>query len=306
MPSLPKIIAYGTHPTAGILDGEVEVTEKVDGSQFGFGWDDQGRIVTRSKGRMLDENCDKLFKMAWLYITKKLESFGPPPATPIYFYAEVLASPKHNTLAYERAPKNNLALYAAMDEHGVWMSYEDLEEWAKDLEIDVVPLIYKGPGMQIPEMSEMLERDSYLGAEKIEGVVIKRHDKLIQIGPTVQPCWAKYVRADFKERNHAAWDGKAKGAKYGLEELLVTYCTEARWEKAIHRLRDEGKLTQEMRDLALLVPEIQRDLVEEELEGFGRELAVMFEGRLRRAATAGFPEYYRARLTESTDLVTGA
>jgi len=48
--SFPKIYSYGYKEVSGILTGEIEVTEKIDGSQFNFGLVD-GEIYFRSKGK---------------------------------------------------------------------------------------------------------------------------------------------------------------------------------------------------------------------------------------------------------------
>lgn len=49
-----------------------------------------------------------------------------------------------------------------------------------------------------------------------------------------------------------------------LELLYDSYRTEARWQKAVQHLRDEGKLLGEPKDIGPLMAEIWRDLVEEE------------------------------------------
>ena len=43
----------GDKQISDLFDGEVEITEKLDGSQFGFGRVD-GELVIRSKGREID------------------------------------------------------------------------------------------------------------------------------------------------------------------------------------------------------------------------------------------------------------
>lgn len=47
--AFPKIFAIGTKYIDSIFDNEVEITEKVDGSQFAFGKID-GEVYCRSKG----------------------------------------------------------------------------------------------------------------------------------------------------------------------------------------------------------------------------------------------------------------
>jgi len=57
----PKIFAVGTDYIRDIFKDEVEVTEKVDGSQFAFGKID-GVVHMRSKGaKLYAENPEKMF-----------------------------------------------------------------------------------------------------------------------------------------------------------------------------------------------------------------------------------------------------
>ena len=59
--AFPKIIALGGVGIGSIFDEEVEITEKLDGSQFGFGIVDD-TLVVRSKGKEQDlDNPDKMF-----------------------------------------------------------------------------------------------------------------------------------------------------------------------------------------------------------------------------------------------------
>jgi len=96
--AFPKILHIGDKQIADLFEGEVEITEKVDGSQFGFG-KVKGRLFVRSKGRELDlDNPDQMFKLGVEYV-KSIEDKIPDNTT---FYGEYLQKPKHNTLAYDR------------------------------------------------------------------------------------------------------------------------------------------------------------------------------------------------------------
>ena len=67
--SFPKIFGVGANRAVqDIFSGPVEVTEKVDGSQFAFGRID-GEIVMRSKGRVIDVGtADAMFQKAEDYV----------------------------------------------------------------------------------------------------------------------------------------------------------------------------------------------------------------------------------------------
>lgn len=50
LPSIPKIYALGQRWNHGIFEDLVQVEEKIDGSQFSFGFVD-GKVECRSKGQ---------------------------------------------------------------------------------------------------------------------------------------------------------------------------------------------------------------------------------------------------------------
>lgn len=143
--SFPKIFAIGTKYILDIFNDEVEITEKVDGSQFVFG-KVGGEVILRSKGAdLFMDNPEKMFKRAIDYIATIKDKLPED----IIFYSEYLKSPHHNILTYERTPKNNLILFGVStpsDEFiGDWRKYVDLLEGSprdigklmKELSIDV-------------------------------------------------------------------------------------------------------------------------------------------------------------------------
>jgi len=104
--AFPKIFAIGTDYIRDIFCEEVEVTEKIDGSQFAFGRVN-GELYLRSKGAQLyTENPEKMFAEAIAYVGQIQDRLPEG----MIFYAEYLKKPKHNTLKYERVPKNHLML----------------------------------------------------------------------------------------------------------------------------------------------------------------------------------------------------
>jgi len=106
--AFPKIFTLGTAYVKDIFNEDVEISEKIDGSQFAFGRIN-GEVVLRSKGRqMFLESPDQMFLEACMFVNSNSHLFPDD----IIFYAEYLKKPKHNTLKYDRIPKNHLMLFA--------------------------------------------------------------------------------------------------------------------------------------------------------------------------------------------------
>ena len=300
VPSYPKILAVGAEPIQQLFDDEVEVTEKIDGSMFAFGvteTDGHKELTIRSKGvQIFVDNIPKMFKKAVDYIlTIEDKILELPPET--YFYTEYLAKPKHNVLAYDRVPKNNLILFGVCVENGWVKDWKKLKGLADKLEIEVVPLLVQKKIKTIEDLKEILEMKSVLGNEIVEGIVVKNYKQLWMLGNRVYPQFGKYVREVFKERHLNEWS-KGHKPKDILREYIEGFRTEARWLKGIQHLKEKGELEFQPRDIGKLMKEIHLDIVAEEKENIKKELYKMFIKRIKRKATAGFAEFYKTWLAE--------
>lgn len=291
--AFPKIFAIGTDYISSIFEGNVEITEKVDGSQFVFG-NIKGELFVRSKGKqMVLEAPEKMFRVAVDYALKVQDKI--PDNT--VFYCEYLQVPHHNVLNYERTPKNNLVLFAVSDEYDNFENnYKEIKKYAKLLDIDIVPLLYEGEIKKTDELLKMLETDSYLGGQKVEGIVVKNYDKPFLLGGQPIPLMAgKFVSEKFKEV-HKSTGGREHTGKGRWETFKDTYATEARWNKAIQHLKEKGELTNTPKDIGKLIIEIQKDIGEEEKETIKKFLWKEFGKELLRRSGRGFPEYYKEKL----------
>ena len=278
-----------------ILDNEIEITEKIDGSSFSFG-KVGGVIYCRSKRAILYGNAsDQMFGKAIDYV----HSIQDRLQEGIIYHAEYLQKPKHNAIKYERVPKNHLALYGVKDHHtGSFVSnYGDLSYIANNLGIDVAPLIYYGRLSMLCTIKSLIERKSYLGDVNIEGVVVKNYQQSMHIGDVFFPIMCgKFVSEEFKEQ---ASDWKKEHTNVGQwEAYKLSYRTEARWDKAIQHLRDDGLLQVAPQDIGPLIKEVQRDIADECKEDIKEFLWNHFGKEILRISTHGLPEYYKEKLLE--------
>lgn len=300
VPRYTKVLAIGSAMTGNALTGEVVIQEKVDGSQFRFGVNQDGEIVMGSKGLDFEGRVEKMFLEAWNHIMSKegvMKVIAKDYDGEVYLYAEYLRKPKHNTLSYGNIPQNHLVLFDGMGK-GSWLSRKELESIAKALDIDLIPELFRGEATT-DTIKEFLTSDSFLGKEKMEGVVIKNYNQSIMLGGMVLPLFTKYVREDFKERNHAEWS--TKKPRNNLDLYTQSFKSEARWVKAVQHLRDAGKLEESPRDIGKLIPEVQKDIIEEESENIKNELYKLFIDDIQRAAIGGLPQWYKERLLNNVN-----
>ena len=289
----PKILHLGDKQISDLLSGEVEITEKVDGSQLGFG-KVNGRLFVRSKGQELDLDMPNAMFIKAVDYVKSIEDRLPNNYT---FYGEFLNKPKHNTLAYDRVPKNNIALYGVYDyttkEH---IGYSEIELWAEKLGVETVRLIHKGEATSEGILKMVKDTVSQLGGQNIEGVVVKAYKPWLFLGSIPLTVMAgKYVTEEFKEVHNKNW--KAENTNKGQLEVAVSkFKSEARWNKAIQHLRDDGRLTGTPKDIGELFKEVRVDIETEEKENIKDILYVIFKEKFLKEATNGMPRWYKEKL----------
>lgn len=299
MDAFPKIFSFGTRYVENIFDDEVEVTEKVDGSQIGFCNSSKYGLVTRSKGRIF-EVPDKMFE-AGAEVIRSLYDNGQLPKD-YAFYGEYLRVPDHNTLAYGRIPTNHIALFGVQDPNGNFLEHYKIRDWADKLGLDCVSLIYFGKLSTLEQIKDLMSQESFLGKARIEGVVVKNYHKPYLYsgsGKVFNIMCAKYVSEAFKEVHRESW-----GPKHSNVDKWSAYKegfkTEARWRKAIEHLRDDGKLLNEPKDIGPLIKELYRDIEEECKEEIKEFLWNLHKDEVMRKAVYGFPEFYKQYLVEKT------
>lgn len=300
--TFPKIFPVGSDFIPDLFKGEVEITEKIDGSQFGFGVTEQGEVVVRSKGKeMALDNPEKMFKAAVDYVISiedKLKELPGKLGVPsISFYGEYLGSPSHNVLKYGRIPNNHIMIFGVMVGESFVKDHVALQGFAAMVGLETVPLIYRGEIQSYEELQKFMDTDSVLGVEKSEGIVIKNYLAPCILGNMVLPSMAKYVREDFKERHASDW-GPKFSTPNKLEVYFSSFKSEARWHKAIQHLQEKGELTNSPKDIGKLLEEIERDIIEEEKENIMKELYKIFKDQILRKARQGFPEFYKAELAK--------
>lgn len=288
--AFPKIFTVGTDYIRDIFAEPVEVTEKIDGSQFAFGRVN-GELWIRSKGAQLYiENPEKMFAEGIAYIEQIQERLPEG----IVFYTEYLKKPKHNTLTYDRIPRNHMMLFGVM--HVSQKFYTNIEEYANLLDIETVPVLGRRIIKNFSELAEMLDRESVLGGAKIEGVVVKNFARQFLLGGRPMPLMAgKFVSESFKEVHRERWGTEEKG-KSRMEVFFDSFRTTSRWEKAVQHLAERGELKNEPQDIGKLLKEVHADIEAEEMENVKLFLWNEFRGKLKRRATGGLPEWYKVKL----------
>ena len=264
-------------------------------SQLSFGRKD-GELFVRSKNKMVNLDApDNMFGPAVAVLKDRSLPDG------YVFRGEYLNKPKHNVLAYDRIPQDHIIIYDIEDGDGSnhYLPPDVVEEVAADLAFEVVPTLGYCDFEDISEGSIgiWMQRQSILGGQLIEGLVIKCYDLFDSRDKTLM---CKYVRPEFKEMH----TGMKVHRKNIIMEIGDKLSTPARFEKAVQHARDEGLLVDEPKDIGVLMRELNEDF-EEHIDEIKNLLYANYRKAILRVANRGFADWYKARLiSESVNLTT--
>lgn len=286
--SYPKVYNLGHKAIEDLFKDEVTVEEKIDGSQFSFGFiadeNDTYELKCRSHNQQIDmDNIPKMFRKA--VETAKILI---PKLTPGWIYrCEYLEKPHHNVLTYDRVPKHHLIIFDIEKGDQDFLPPCDRAGYAKWIGLETVPVFYYGKLDSYEEMVELLKKISCLGGEQIEGLVFKNRHRF---GIDGKVLMGKHVREAYRERHQKEF--KAQG-KHVIQKIGGSLHTEARWLKAIQHLKERGKLSDSPKDIGNLLKEISTDIYTECADDIKEALFQAHWKMICKIATKGFPEFYK-------------
>lgn len=291
----PSIYSFGHPAVKDILKLPVIVEEKIDGSQFSFSLLPSGEMVFRSKGAIVyPETAQKLFIPA----IETAFSIKDKLIVGAVYRGEALYRPKHNCLAYSRAPKGGFILFDVMIGPEDYIPYDQKAHTAELLGLEVVPKLYEGKVESFEQIMSLLDRESCLGGVKIEGIVVKQYG---MFGEDKKPIFAKHVSEEFKEKHGQEWKSGNPGKSDFVFNIGEIYRHENRWLKAIQHLSESGQLTNTPKDIGVLIREINLDILKEEEYTIKQKLFDYFWNKqISRQVTRGFPEFYKEYLIKNS------
>lgn len=241
------------------IDGEdlIYIQEKVDGGSFRFYISEEGNLIFGSRNQQLtssegeDTNVQKNFMRCINHVRgylgdKDLSKYGG-----LIFYAECMV--KH-TIGYDWENTPPFLGFDILDTNtDEFKSIDEMYSIYKDLGLDTVPLIKTIKAKEIKEFTDKdVPKSKYYGGQS-EGVVFKNSSKQV---------YAKYVREAFKEKNKEEFGLSKKHTETDEDYFTAVYCTNARIEKIVWKLTDDGyKLHLSM--MPELIKAVYKDIWEE-------------------------------------------
>ena len=295
--SYPSIYNLGHRYLADLFLDPVLVEEKVDGSQFSFGrfvnTDGTSYLRCRSKGAELNLIApEKMFSKA----IETIQGLFPILKEGWTYRAEYLAKPKHNSLAYDRIPKNHLMIFDINTAEETYLSYEEKKTECDRLGLEVVPIIFEGVVENVDMFRDLLTKESILGGQKLEGVVVKNY---LKFGQDKKALMGKFVSEHFREVHKHEWKKSNPSSGDVIQTIIAAYKSPARWAKAVQHLTEQGKLENTPVDIGFLMKEVPVDVEKECADEIKTLLYQWAWPKIRRGIIGGLPEWYKERLLEN-------
>lgn len=289
--SYSQIFAMGHMAVKDILVTRVNVEEKIDGSQISFCVSPEGLMV-RSKGAVMHVDAPERMFLAGVQAIKELVPVLQPGWT---YSGEYLQKPKHNTLAYSRVPRHHIILFDIKTGSEQYLSYAEKQAEAERIGMEVAPLLFSGFVTDMMQFRDFLDRESILGGQKVEGVVVKPVDYAI-FGQDKKVLMAKFVSEQFKEVHAGEWRKNNPTSSDILMVLSERYRTPARWTKALIHLRECGSIEGTPRDIGKLIPAVKEDILKECADEIREELFQWAWDTVQRRVVHGVAEWYKEEL----------
>ncbi len=255
----PKIYALGSSENDGILNEIGVIQSKIDGANFQFQYlPEENKLIFGSRNQELLENTNPENWVAIKSYKKAFEEHKDKFIPNVIYYSESLQ--KH-TISYDNIP--NTIGYDIFDiERNEFWDWKAAKQAFENIEIPFINIHYEGllKDITIDQLNEYIKKSPYR-KDGDEGIVIKCYNKLNIYG---RPLWAKIVDPLFKEQNKKAFKGQIPTLKNDTSDIVDQYFTDARFIKAIDRLRENGNII-DMRLTPKLFKYISNDILSENI-----------------------------------------
>lgn len=264
-------IPYITEKRMNMIDTSdyVYIEEKLDGSNASFNIDEQGNLRVYGRNYELNDTTNTLYG-CYDWVTRNIgkDRIERVIGTKYTVYFEWLAKTKH--IEYPDNIYNKGYIFSVKDnDSGNYLSQDKVYEIAKELEIDTVPLLYKGQFISWEHAMQFIGK-SKLGLSG-EGIVIKAQGNKKGIQSAPEQRMIKLVADEFKESMQCigGTDFEKLEERQKQIELTKSIVTNARIEKAVYRVLERNNTDKLDKESLLaikkpIISEIYKDCLKEE------------------------------------------
>ena len=269
----------------------IQISEKCDGANASISYnEDEGKLEVFSRTNLLD-GADGLrgFKA---YVETKFRHDEFKEFPDLVIFGEWCVSHK---CKYEKSWYNVWRVYDIWSKSAMnYMPQTLVREFCAAHGIEYIHTLYEGPFISWAHCRSFMDAKTYGGIEQ-EGIVVKNQTKLSRDDIRI-PKYLKIVNEAFKEsavkREKKEIDPEAKREMDEAKTLIASVVTEARVNKAILKLIDEGVVPKDLTPKCMgavmkrLPKSVFEDILKEEPETV--KAAGVYAGKFCSALTAEY------------------
>lgn len=295
MPEIKKytdIVRMGHRSTVGVLNAGdyITITEKLDGANASFKLN-EGSVDAFSRNGPVNEGNTLRGYWGWIGNNIKPELLNPR----YRYFGEWLIS---HHIQYKPECYQRFYLFSIYDDElQEYLSDEIMEGEALRLDIDTVPLLFKGQYVSYEQLTELVGR-SDIALKYGEGIVVKNVKYRDREG---EQCFVKLVSEEFTEVQKQK-PPKDPNRPTTPEQEFATMCvTKARVDKMLHKLVDEGILESVfgIEDMRIILKNIGTRIYEDIIKEESDSLPEGYEIQpLRKAIGSKIPQIVKEILND--------
>ncbi|WP_405101630.1 RNA ligase family protein [Oceanobacillus sp. FSL H7-0719] len=285
MKKYSKIIRHGKNGTHLTIEGnpEVIVMEKLDGANASFGLI-EGELKCFSRNKELNENDGLRGFREWVLKNINADELLP---NAIYF-GEWLV--KH-TINYPKDAYHQFYLFDIYSTlYDKYNSFDLVEMESERLNLKLAPVFYKGEFQSLDHVNSFVGKSAI--GEDGEGIVVKNYSYVDKHGNQI---FTKIVSDSFAEKKDVKKQKLPSNANE-LDNFIDTYLTNARVEKMIYKLVDNGVINEDfgIEDTGTILKNsgslIVDDILEEEMDSLlkivKRKISKKYPNKVREVITS--------------------
>lgn len=282
----PKIHTLGSPENEGMLNEIIVCQSKVDGANFRCRLFED-KLIFGSRTQILDNANPEQWKAIKSY-QKAFELFKDKFIPNVIYFSE---SMQKHTIDYVNIP--DTIGYDVFDvERQEFYNWKAAKVAFENIGIPFINVHFEkhGKDVTIDELKALIKKSPYR-KKGDEGIVLKCYTKKNVFG---RPLFAKIVDELFKEDNKKAFKGVIPVLSNNEFEVLETYLTEARFQKAIIQLKEQNNMI-DMSLMPTLFRYLSDDIFSENILEISRKWKVLdfnrFNGLIAQRCAKMLKEY---------------
>ncbi len=200
---------FSEQETRTLLTKELIIQEKVDGTNIGISFNENGEFLFQHRGEYIRREEGEYSKLSQ-WSSRHKEGLERILGTKRILFGEWVLE-KHSIL-YDRLPSYFLAFDLFDREEQRFLSQAALDRHIVDTGICSIPLLYKGNFSSLEDLQALLQT-SHFGEQRMEGLYLRRDSELYNEER------AKFVRRDFQQQIKKHWKKGKRERNRSLDPL---------------------------------------------------------------------------------------